>query len=77
MNSDRFYEHPEITYALAWGYPKDEDTAPHCPWCGEECSYVYKDEYDEIVGCEECCHDTDILEEFDAWKVDECFPEEE
>ena len=40
---------------------------PHCPVCDQECSYVYKNVFGDIVGCDEC------LKEYDAWGEDRCF----
>lgn len=42
---------------------------PICPVCGSECSTIYKDACNEIVGCDEC------ISTHDAVDIDECFPE--
>ena len=48
-------EHPDITVALATGYPRNAPTAlPLCPVCGEECETIYKRYDGEVVGCESC-----------------------
>ena len=50
-------EHPDITSALKTGYPRDysEPEPYRCPVCEaivEE--YVYKNRYNEIIGCDRC-----------------------
>ncbi len=53
----------EETGYAPWNQPQD----PRCPVCGEICEKVYKDQYGEIVGCDEC------LTEQDASDEEECF----
>lgn len=75
MYNDRFLEHPEITHALAWGYPKGPGPEPHCPVCSEVCAWVYKDVEWDIIGCENC-HEIfidDEIREYDAWQEEDCF----
>lgn len=36
---------------------------PHCPVCGCECETIYRNRYDEIIGCNEC------IDAVDAWEV--------
>lgn len=61
---------PIIRCAEETGYAPwiKPDEYPVCPVCGNECGKVYKDQYGEIVGCDEC------LTERDAWEEDECCP---
>lgn len=40
-----------------------EYTVPHCPVCGCECEVFYKNQYGEIIGCDDC------IDAFDAWEV--------
>ena len=48
-------EHPDITAALATGYPRNAPAAlPLCPVCGEECETIYSRYDGEVVGCESC-----------------------
>lgn len=56
-------EHPVITRTMAEGYPHGEPNYPHCPVCEAETDTFYKDQYGDIVGCEECLH------RVDAWQV--------
>ena len=46
-----------------------DEREPICPVCGSECSTIYKDACNEIVGCDEC------ISTHDAVDIDECFPE--
>ena len=63
-------DHPDIAAALATGYPRrKKHDYPRCPVCGEECSKVYRDWYNRIVGCNVCADTRN------AWEVYECFPE--
>jgi hypothetical protein len=38
-----------------------EERHPRCPVCGEECDRYYRNEFNDILGCEHC------VEEIDAW----------
>lgn len=55
------------------GYPDGkEPRSPRCPVCGEECETLFTSDLDgSIAGCDVC------LTEHDAWKREECFPENE
>lgn len=46
-------EHPDITFALSYGYPHIVEDNPTCPECGEETYTVYVDK-GYIIGCPEC-----------------------
>lgn len=59
-------EHPDITAAQAFGYPRKPREVPERPVCGRECSDFYVVN-GEIVGCDRCAsrHDAmEFLEEF-------------
>ena len=57
-------EHPDITRALQTGYPDvDIEYPPHCPACGCECDYFYRDCSGAVFGCENC------VERVDAGKM--------
>ena len=61
---------PIISCMEQTGYPpwhRDGDT-PICPVCGAECTMVYKDKCNDIVGYDECLTPTDAADE------EECFP---
>lgn len=47
------------------GYPPwhEEETAPICPICGEECDTYYFSAENEIIGCDNC------VEARDAWEI--------
>ena len=48
-------EHPMIRNCEETGYPdRRRDEEPTCPICGERCDTIYKDQYGEVVGCDEC-----------------------
>lgn len=81
MYNDRFLEHPDITESRRTGYPWGyKPSYPHCPFCGDECSWIYKDDLNVVLGCDNCYEydeDEDADEEitkYDAWEADECFP---
>lgn len=63
----------EVRRTMAWmvyDYPEPHgrgEREPRCPVCGAACSEVYRDEFFEIVGCDEC------VTEHDAWETEECF----
>ncbi len=66
--------------ALTMGYhtpelplepPEEEERIPHCPVCGAECEFIYRDCAFGIIGCDVC------IEKMEAWDVDDCFPEQE
>lgn len=55
LNSPTFPDHPVIVNLQSTGYP--DGIVPDeyiCPICDEECSFVYLDIDDNIVGCD-CC----------------------
>lgn len=57
-------DHPEIRNCEETGYPdRREDTEPECPMCGSRCDTIYKDRYEDIVGCD-CC-----IKTIDAWEI--------
>ena len=61
---------PIIAHLERYGVPPGiDDKAPICPVCGSECSTIYKNACNEIVGCDEC------ISTHDAVDIDECFPE--
>lgn len=62
---------PIIDSLLRTGRPpwNRDEREPICPVCGSECSTIYKDACNEIVGCDEC------ISTHDAVDIDECFPE--
>ena len=63
---------PIIAHLERYGVPPGiDDREPICPVCGSECSTIYKDACNEIVGCDEC------ISTHDAVDIDECFPNEE
>ena len=43
------------------GYPT-QVRFPRCPVCGDECETLYKDQYGEVFGCNNC------VETVDAWE---------
>lgn len=47
-------EHPDITFAMSYGYPHIVEDYPTCPECGEETDTFYADEQGNILGCAEC-----------------------
>lgn len=65
-------DHPIIRNLEAAGLPDGkEPPAPVCPICGEtDVSWVYKDRWGEIVGCNYC------LKKRNADTEPDCFPEE-
>ena len=57
-------EHPDITRALQTGYPDvDIEYPPHCPACGCECDYFYRDCSGAVFGCENCVELVDAEED--------------
>ena len=48
------------------GYGYKDTKQPVCPVCGEVCETFYKDEYGDILGCDEC------ITVCDAWDEEEC-----
>lgn len=52
-------DHPVIREAERYG--DTEDRFPVCPVCGKETDTFYKNEYGEIVGCDNC------VNRVDAW----------
>lgn len=59
-----------IAHLERYGVPPGiDDREPICPVCGSECSTIYKDACNEIVGCDEC------ISTHDAVDIDECFRE--
>lgn len=64
-------DHPVIHNLEMTGYPDGrEPICPICPFCKEECEYIYFDLGGDIVGCDNC------LKEKEAETVKECFPPE-
>ena len=60
-------EHPDISAALATGYPRCAPTElPLCPVCGEACYTIYLRYDGEVVGCE-CC--IDVASSTDWWEA--------
>ncbi len=59
-------DHPAIRQAELEGVP--EYIWPHCPVCGEACELVYRNNDDEVLGCDFC------VTTMDAWEEEECFP---
>lgn len=54
----------EIRNCEETGYPdRRKDEEPICPMCGERCDTIYKDNSNEIVGCDEC------LKPVNAWEA--------
>lgn len=64
-------EHPDITKALRTGYPYDEPECPRCPVCERETDTFYKNEYGDIVGCDECIRRVDAWEETEWPEIEE------
>lgn len=62
-------DHPDIRRVEQTGYVTRELIYPHCPFCGEVCSDIYRDMYGNVVGCENC------IKTENAWEAAECFPE--
>ena len=46
-------EHPDIRFAMSYGYPHIVEDNPTCPECGEETDIYYTDEQGDILGCPE------------------------
>ena len=59
-------DHPAIRQAELEGVP--EYIEPHCPVCGAACELVYRNNDDEVLGCDFC------VTTMDAWEEEECFP---
>ncbi len=59
---------PEVANALRTGYPHGEPDYPHCPVCEAETDTFYKNQYGDIVGCEECLRRVDAWEEMEDAK---------
>jgi hypothetical protein len=59
---------PEVANALRTGYPHGEPDYPHCPVCEAETDTFYKNQYGDIVGCEECLRRVDAWEEMEDSK---------
>lgn len=53
---------PDIRITEETGYPT-QARWPRCPVCCEECETLYKDQYGEVFGCNNC------VETVDAWEV--------
>lgn len=48
-------DHPVIRNMERTGYPDGKEPKyPICPQCGEECSIIYRDDGNDIVGCDNC-----------------------
>ncbi len=59
-------EHPDITRALRTGYPDvDIEYPAHCPACGCECDYFYRDCSGAVFGCENCVERVDAEDKND------------
>lgn len=60
-------DHPVIRNMERTGYPDGKvPFQPVCPVCGCECSVVYTDSLNEIIGCDECIeksYDDDLMDE--------------
>lgn len=55
-------EHPDITAAQLYGYPKKPLDMPECPICGKQCDEIYLNIYGEVVGCDVCIKVKDSFE---------------
>lgn len=42
--------------------PPDMGEEYYCPCCGKECLEIFTDEFDSIVGCENC------IKHYEAWE---------
>lgn len=48
-------DHPSIRNCEQTGYPDGKEPKnPICPECNEECSIIYKNDMNKIVGCDIC-----------------------
>lgn len=55
---------PDIMACMLTGYPRSSATPiPTCPICGEECDTLYRDNFGNIVGCDNCITSSDAWEE--------------
>jgi hypothetical protein len=55
---------PDIRMAEETGYPT-QSRWPRCPVCGDTCETLYKDQYGEVFGCDQC------VETVDAWEAED------
>ena len=55
---------PDIRMTEETGYPT-QARWPRCPVCGEECETLYKDQYGEVFGCDQC------VETVNAWEAED------
>lgn len=55
---------PDIRMTEETGYPT-QVRFPRCPVCCEECETLYKDQYGEVFGCNNCIETVDAWEEED------------
>lgn len=55
---------PDIRRAEETGY-QTQVSFPRCPVCGDECETLYKDQYGEVFGCNNC------VETVDAWEAED------
>lgn len=55
---------PDIKACMFMGYSGwDRKSPPICPVCGEECDTLYRDNFGNIVGCDNCITSSDAWEE--------------
>lgn len=48
------YQHPDITAALIYGYPRKPQKSPVCPICDWECESYFIDINGDVVACDVC-----------------------
>ena len=57
-------DHPIIRQLEKYGVLEEyADDAPKCPICGKECSVIYTNNINLIVGCDWC------IQEHEAWEL--------
>lgn len=55
---------PDIKACMFTGYSDwNRKTIPICPVCGEECDTLYRDNFGNVVGCDNCVTNSDAWEE--------------